>query len=581
MSEVCIHAEWICLYIEDMTWLIRLIIPLILTVMLFVYNQVKDIGISNLKKQGIRSKSFWFYFIISILITFWVIILKYNLFFEFGDEDSYLLKNRGFLVGLNLFEAILLIISILWIYATINILNKLFSYINTNKISKSNNKIFIKNSKYILWLVKHWNNKFLPEFISKYLIRFYFTKIIESIEKEYQLFIYKINNRLLTEYENSFNTYNESIINFTKKINKDYLNVMVSKHSENYLKFYKTILKYNILLLRNLNSNETLANTKDIITNIRGLSINAADDIGEESTYVKEELNKYIREYYKTLYEVVNTLSSKSHNYTSTVLSILETQESSSGTDELYEDSDFLTFLVALLYNGIDKNDIKLVTEVTNFILNLSDAFSSLESELENNISEAFSFSEEKDSISLAEISKENVNSNLSNLNNAITLILILSVIKSIEFGSYGCAGFINKMLVRRLPLSIIRQELDSINRNFENIPQINKLNLSDDYFNEEMIKDLDINFNFSRISFEYCFRKGVYLIYKQQNFLIDSNLYSNQDQTRFTIDEYISDRNELNYIKSKIENLDREYGMISLKEKKIEKNIHLSLFNL
>ncbi|PBB05089.1 hypothetical protein CKW00_10420 [Salimicrobium humidisoli] len=73
----------------------------------------------------------------------------------------------------------------------------------------------------------------------------------------------------------------------------------------------------------------------------------------------------------------------------------------------------------------------------------------------------------------------------------------------------------------------------------------------------------------FSIVSYEYCLQKTTFLIFLHQLFLHDSSLLEMEynDESLLKIEEFITKKNQLYYIEKKVENLHKEYGMISLNE--------------
>ena len=147
-----------------------------------------------------------------------------------------------------------------------------------------------------------------------------------------------------------------------------------------------------------------------------------------------------------------------------------------------------------------------------------------------------------------------------------ILRVFLFGIIKSVELGNYSCAGFLVKNINEYFCIDDIKSCSDAIWRNKENTTP--KLGLS-----ENLTKNLSVIFQFSEVSYEYCFQKSMLLIYFQNLYLI--NIEKKENNTVFNIRDFIESDEDYYYLFDKLVGLNGLYGMISLKEENIKSIKH------
>ncbi|PEI55921.1 hypothetical protein [Priestia aryabhattai] len=527
------------LLIEHLPSILKIIVPLSLTLYLFAYKERKDITYSYLRSKKMSSISLLFVSFSGFIILF----LYLNYFLKFSSSLS---------------DLILIVSFICWSYFLFKIYMEIFNSVNI---------FYVFNRHLTLMKVTNLNIKKLLDAQKESSDFFHKEGLhIERLNKKLWMFRDRLARIVLSHKLKSFDIY----VQITSQILLSKIKYNLPKDfSENLMKliteldsFIKITTRANLEHIISLNLLDQFCEVYDsILRNIELLTEYASKkgnnrDLEFLITFFNsstvgpyEFTNTFYEAYIKTsrvdskVFQ--STLQATQYSYIQSVKSLTSilsnngywdeilllrnikhlSEEASSNTAGSFTNSEVLSLYTAFLIEATSKNDIKLLTDVVNLIL---------------------------------ENSNKDINSTIK--------MFLLCATKAIELGHYKCAGHLIKMTLLHSDDSLLKSTVNSIH---------DKLTLRKSFNGQEFLEfctDLDKNLitnfmtsmPFSSVSFEYCFSKLVYMLSLQQKFTI-KNPYPLLKYEEFGFST------SKEYIKDKVVDLHKEYGLICIKKEKIE----------
>lgn len=528
---------------KQLPYILRIIIPLSLTVYLFAYKERKDITYSYLRSKKINKTSLGFIVTSSLII----IILYIN-----------------YMVNVNsiLFDTGLIIVTAIWTFYLYKIYIEIFNSVNIFNVFKhhldnlkSDNKEIEKllNSQKDLSISYHKStkHKVIKKFILNIKSNYYKKKLHKHLKNSdicvqvtSQILLSKIKYNLPKDFSASLiDLVNElsSLIQITTKGNFQHiasLNLL-----DQYTQLYSSILR-NVELLTEYTSKN--GKSKDLELLIRFFN---------ESTIGPYEFTEMFHDVYLITNRVdISTLQKTLKNAQCSFIQSVKSctfilskndhwddvlllrnlknlsDEADSNTTGSFSSEEVFTLYIAILIEAINNNDIKQLTAIVNIILE----------------------------------------HRLTRIQSIIKLF-ILCATKAIELGHYNSAGHLIKMIILHSEEFVLKSIISDLHK---------EMSLKQTFSGEEflnfcenidtnLVKDFMISISFSPVSYEYCFSKLVYILSIQQRY----KLLNSYPVLRY---EEFGFKTPVSYVHEKIIDLHKEYGLVSLKEniiKKIEEN--------
>ncbi|MCM3692179.1 hypothetical protein [Neobacillus niacini] len=522
--------------VNGISTIMRYVFPLSFTIYFFLYKEKKDIAYSLL--HFTFSFRYFFYIVFSILL----ILFPYLQFlpvinYKYTPITVFILWLLS--VGFS-YDKVLRSINIKYTFSE-----------NTTRIKKVKNRLKLKvESKKIR--IHDRNGDEITQFlryIKKKNISNCFFKLTILVESNFQILFSKVKYNLPIDFSNNNQEFSSSIVDINNEIADlfNYDNEFYKMYSKEYFKFYRLILKEHVQLVSQCLSLNSLKDLNEVIKNLTNLvpPIN--------SLYSKEFYN----EFYKTVFDSLTLLSDKQHHYAVSILRNMNILENDS--DQIYRQEDLMALIYSLLIVSVEKNNVKSLTDVANIAFTMQERNNRQIKAPNGGISFNFNKLKEK----------------LQNQDNDEKLIylFILCMIKAIELGHYACVGYLIKVSIQNF-------DNKSLNAAFIKLRQFNKpyvLNPDDPWLkvNYDIVKEINVNFNFSDVSYFYCLEKVATLVYLQQLFLKKiGNTKELIDFEIISIREIIGNESKFNYFKLKLKGLNKEYGMICLKDDEFKDEI-------
>ncbi|MCY9349846.1 hypothetical protein MOE82_03565 [Bacillus licheniformis] len=517
--------------------ILRLLIPLTLTIYLFNYKERKEVTTSYLKQKKLTSKT-----IISLGLT-GALLLMFALHFYWDIDSSFI----------TIIVCISWALSLMYTYIELFNLVNIFNVINQNidilyNLNEKIKKMNYKQNKhltliheygmneserrhYVTLLKIYWGD--LTEKIRKKKLKKNYLQLDITIQIVTQLLLSKSKHNLNKDTTNYLKQTLETLQHFIEEniYNNQVENVLTLNLCEESLNIYTSILENSTLLLETSLRSNRYEDQSMLINFLKELNI--GPPYIRASTYVRyesknlislDQAKKYLldiqKSYLKNIKSVTTILHSHGYNGDLTMLRNLNliSNQGIEETSMVPSPNHIFTLQATILVDAVMKNNIKLLTDIVNITLEKSD------------------FPTDK-------------------LN-----VFNLSVIKSIEQGHYSCAGHLIKMIVKKFEGDDIIHSLKEIYKHYEkkdSFSEVDVFNLCSELDNG-LGQEFMLNMPFSPISFKYCFSKLVYLLEIQYNYKNSEDL---KWYNEFEFEEPIE------YIQQKVLNLYKEYGLIVLKE--------------
>ncbi|MEH7236731.1 hypothetical protein, partial [Bacillus sp. JJ1562] len=368
-----------------------------------------------------------------------------------------------------------------------------------------------------------------------------------------QIFLSKIKYNLPKDFSARLEEYLGLLSFLIKEIHVHrYEQVIALGAEKESIEFYDTILQKTNLLLSNTTKNLWTEDTEKIVnfyqSTIPGIFQTSLGFYEEVCSSDFQSLSKYVAEskqrliiYYKNINTVINILSANNHQDNLMILKMLMDQ--SNDSYEYIDGTNIFTIYFSLMTQAVLKNDVKLLTNVTNL------GFQLAESE--------YNLYKDED---LIEASKKRY---------SLSKIMILNIVKAIELGHYSCAGFLIKMSTNQLENHNLNRNCydvySFVKNNNENMPNSLESSLGLD-INPELLRKIGPSISFSPISFDYCYSKAMFLIYCQQEYLKAIGIKVITLSEILKVEDFIKDTNMV-YLKNKVSGLNKEYGLSFLSD--------------
>jgi hypothetical protein len=555
-------------FFDDLFLLIRFIIPLSFTIYIFAYRERKEIAYSTLKRTN-NVLNFTYLALSGVLILAYI-------------ENKYL-KAFVSLHDSNLYFLIIVIITAVWFITLIILYVKLLNSINLFKVSRRNFHLFEKKLIQLEKTLDKFKKTLQNEEVSLAHQCIYYSPKIKrklvsmllNLEIVYQILISKLKYNLEIDFLDSNKNFNQQAIKYVRKLNSEYFEELVLVAHDEFLKIYTLILNKNLFLLRHSVNTSSTSDINLIIDSFKDLTpskfqfnagpavINEIKEYSKFKQYLEHHYEKseiYLLEYYKHVYEMMTILGLSRNMDLMKVLKLMYDQEEQSNLHIKFMDLAALS--LALMLYAIERNNVKFLTDLTNILLNstLKDLRASQEI---NQSKVSFNGFEIKDNF-IDNPSQDEYDKKIE----TITLMAILLIIKSIELGHYQCAGFLIKVICKRIKPIIINSILILINELLEQQEVIRIEIFENEELNLKILEELNVEFYFSNVSMKYCYHKSVFLILAQQHYLYSLNQLECDPEDILDIKVLIFDSDFIKYLKIKVEDLYKEYGLAYLKIK-------------
>lgn len=463
----------------------------------------------------------------------------------------------------------MIILSILWLINLIAVYMKTIYSINIFRVVKLHVNLLEKNVENITKILKNkeargyvgLRNKVTDPFSSFWLKQSIRQSNISS-QIIFQIFLSTIKYNLPRDFSEGLEKHLKLLSNLIKVIHvENYEQVVALRVEDKSIDLFETILQKANLLLSNTTKNLWDEETAKIISfyheTIPGMyQINKElfESVFKSNTHKLQEFvvnsQRRFLIYYKNISSVITILTANKREDNLKILKVLMDQ--SDDSYEYVKGTNIFTIYFFLTIQAVLKNDIKLLTDVTNLAFQLAD--SSYQRRLEDE--DEYDINDPED---LKEISSRRYSQ---------CKLMILSIVKAIELGHYGCAGFLIKRVVNKWKELNLNEHCLEVhdfvkNGNFDIKTSIFQLDI--DPF---LLRALGFNLSFSPTSFNYCYSKAMFLIYCQENFMDEMGILTIRHSELLKIDSLIFDTN-INYLTEKVHGLNKEYGLIFLKDSK------------
>jgi hypothetical protein len=517
--------------LNGISTIMRYVLPLSFTIYFFVYKEKKDIAYSLLKK------SFSFSLLLYLVCSLILILIPY--------------KQYLFLID---FKYSPLLFFSLWLFSVYKIYIRLLNSINIKYVFKNNMKKIVKTIDKVEISFNYLHNS-LPlnkgdEIIRRYKIHkrnsisTSFSTISNLVESNFQILFSKIKYNLPIDFSNNNQELSSVLVNMNDRITDLFNNnnFYYRKFRFEYFYLYKLILKEHVSVVSQC---LTLGSSKDLNDVLKNLT-NLIPPIN--SLYSKE----FFLEFYKTVFDALYLLSDRQYHAAVSILRNMNALEKDS--EEIYRQEDILALFYCYLIVAIEKNNVKLLTDIANIAFKMQER-NNRKNKPVFKISSAFNLDK------IAEKLKDD-NENDKNLIN----ILILCMVKAMELGHYSCVGYLIKVCIQNFSnrdlneafLQLRNQEKEFVLSSERNVLKVNK----------DIVREINVDFNFSTVSYFYCLEKVSTIIYLQQTFLKEiGNTKNIKEFEIINIRKIVLSEAKFNYFKLKIKGLNKEYGLICLRE--------------
>ncbi|WP_157783033.1 hypothetical protein [Alkalibacillus haloalkaliphilus] len=450
------------------------------------------------------------------------------------------------------------------VLAYINILKSINLYGVLDRYSKqfkSNKKKIIKNLNKIndIQIYEELNENASNNYHEINNVEKLLNKITENNNIIYQTMLSKLKYNLSTDFNESYEKYINEIITTIDDFNAEHLEKLLIVYGDTYYKFYSSTLKKNKLLLNHAVVNNYSDIVEKVIASLSKLSPNVVNVASiETGEFIKKGNNKLINEYLTNIFEAIEILENKSSTDVNNLVKLVAQKEEQS---KFYiESKDLINLSLATILLSIEKNNTKMLTDMTNSLLEAT--YTNKENKTKQLLNQKIKFEDSLDH-----------HFNIIRKNIRLADILILSIIKSIELSHYRCAGFLVKVLCKEVHPKYIKNSIIKFVDEYEKsgfpatVDSVSSLEME---FN-----NTKTNFNFSKFSYEYCLQKSIMMIYVQQEYLERNNLmkHNYKGAEKIEVHNVITDISQLSYLREKITDLHKEYGMLSLKRTNMESN--------
>ncbi|MGY0692601.1 hypothetical protein ACW2QC_07375 [Virgibacillus sp. FSP13] len=461
-----------------------------------------------------------------------------------------------------------IVIFFIWSANIIYSYGKIIKSINIFKVKNKHLKILRKNNKKTKSILRGRSNRKskilykLKDFVPRWRLKRFINQYNISSQIIIQILISKIKYNLPKDLSNSIDEYLEIQTEFIKGIhNRYYEEVIALRLFDLTVVLYETSLENNNLLLSKISENLRPEDTEKILSHyneivpgvfqinksIFEIELNGDAEILTSQVTLFEKRNI---KYYKNLYNALTILSINNHPNLYHCLTRLVNQSNQSHA--FITATNIFTIYFSLIYKSVMENDVKKLTTIINLAFNLVRSESDLYSNKQIVDGESFSYKIDQKSNSLAKI-------------------IILGIVKSIEMGHYGCAGYLIKVGVSQFDTIDFNSNCFEVHRVLTNRKVydekiITSLNIN---IKEPLLKELDFNFNISPTSFKYCFSKAAFLMHLQEYYINDLGVKKIPLSGILDITELIEDTN-IEYLINKVQGLHKEYGLSFLKDDRI-----------
>ncbi|PBB04756.1 hypothetical protein [Salimicrobium humidisoli] len=474
--------------VEDLFFLIRIVLPLSLTIYIFAYRERKDISYSTLKTSV--SLMNIVYLLLSLLLIVLVVLDRYDYY-----QNSVLLMILTFIWLIVLVVAYIKMLGSINLFSVINKSSKKFHKAKKRAKNSLEKMEEISESTILETYIQH-NYSSTSEIEEK-------LKLMSlNVEIVYQIMISKLKYNLSLDFEKSFNEHNEAIVECVENFNASYLEKLVSVYNNSYYNFYASVLKKNVLLLKYASEDKSYNNINLIINSLSRLAPNVIQlkksekhvrdghsDALHVEEYVTKQNNHLIDEYFKNIYESLVILEKDDSSKVRKLMSLVFKQEQQSSI--FIRTSDLISLLISAKLLAIEKNNLKMLTDMTNHLLNMA-----RNTKLSHNPDL---------NTRLADVMKTDVllddQDNKRQEKTVVTQVLILSIIKSVELGHYGCAGFLIKVLTKEMDPNLIKQTFERLYKDFNSSgfpPTLEKINEKN--LNISLLNSINTSFDFSMV---------------------------------------------------------------------------------
>ncbi|MGG4515559.1 hypothetical protein ABEX27_17530 [Bacillus velezensis] len=529
---------------------LRLLIPFTLTLYLFSYKERKEVTYSYLKQNRLNKHTYK-----SIIST---VVLLLCLFNHFYYNESGVFFNLFFLL-----------VFVFWVSCLFLNYVDLFNSVNIFQVKEQHlaliNRLNLKIQQYNLsqkQILDYRDNLFIEKMLQqenesskkrintfnmkeKFRRRNYVKSLINfdiAIQILTQILLSKTKYNLSKDVSSLLNDLTKELNTFLENMEDETLieNLVTLNIVNEYQLVYTTILKNLEMLIESSLKNARSEDLHKLLDLLKGMTVPPFSlrvsvynlylhKNSSKAIQISRELSYLRKSHIKTIKYVTSILHSHGYNGDLTLIRNLinlskEGNEHSTGVtpQEL-----IFTLQLAIILEAINKDNVKLLTDIVNITLE---------------------------------------NKNTSN-EKCITKIFILSTVKAIEQGHYKCAGHLIKMIVKISHDEVI-EVLQDVHQHFEKKQLYSEkefYRLLENNIDLELAEEFMLTMPFSQVSFEYCFSKFVYLLELQYNFIYENSIQLFDNLPLETKKEYIQE---------KVKGLNKEYGLIILRNDLINKLI-------
>ena len=507
-------------------------LPIGLTFYYFFYREQKATSESALNRNKTRSLAI-------IFIVTLIFFLIYTLHLLLPSDDYLKVSENSLIFTINYFDRILisLICFIVVLISAVTMVIKLFQNINIAwLLSRS-----IDETEYLINLVKYIATSERFKFIRSDI----YNDLNYLIESIYQMLIYTVDKNLIKAYHHNFTAWNNVVHNMQSGKRVIWTGLMVDTYlhlfevdKEDYYGLYRAILKNHFLLVVTLYNKHKIR--EGAICLKRLLLMNPRVEQIQRENYVEDRLTV---EFFTVLYELSLFLYKNDHIGLYPLINEMNIM--------LKEKAEFENVIIvyrSLLIKAIDKNDPKLLTELTYALLKSTEV----------SLIQVKSIKEPASPRVEAMVRGLNRNKAIQERKNiGMCLYLLLQgLLKSIELSHYASTGYLVKCIVSNFDsdlLSAVHEQLLE-----------NKLSKDKKLDDRKLAKEINVSFNINARTATYCMQKLTILIYAQQRFVKEENVHVSVIPKSY-IDTSILHCNYLNYLIEKITAVDK-YGLLFLK---------------
>ncbi|MFS0766176.1 hypothetical protein [Peribacillus phoenicis] len=518
---------------------LKILVPLSLTLYLFAYKERKDITYSYLRSKK-NNKKTTFFIILTILIS---VLLYID---HFININSFI------------FDSILIVSTLLWVFILIKIYLEIFNSINIfyvfdvhlNHLTEANKKLVLllqiqkqtndlfsngimQNSKLAMKIWKFYNKLQNRKLISQ------LNTVDNCMQITSQILISKIKYNLPKDFSTSLKLLIDQLDTFIKNTTRSNFEYITGLNLEKYSEIYHSILRNIELLAEYTAKNGKTQDLEKIITFFKSATVGPYEFTENfYKVYLKtniinyDDLNTSLKDtqyyYIQSVKSLTNILSDSNYWDDVALLRSLNdlSEEANVNSTGSFSSEEVFTLYTTFLFEAINKNDIRLLTDIVNLMF----------------------------------VHKS------TDIASMIRLYLLCSI-KAVELGHYKCAGHLIKMIVKNTDEYTLKNAIDDIysklypKKSFSGHEFIDFCSILD----ERMVNDFMLSIPFSSVSFNYCFSKLIFIFTLQIRFIIKPQILLLQ------YDDYDFEESKA-YIEDKIIDLHKEYGLVVLKKENLKK---------